>query len=278
MCINTQAIHTKATLTKGSMIMKLARFEDTKQRYISSFLLSSLFYFLLALFYSLHADKEELFKTQKEEFSRISLSTMVYQEPKPLPKQNMQKKPVVQKQTVVKEQVPKPVAKKAILPLPQTIEKPQEKPEEIKKESTKEPFAKELQTQAKTQKINELQKAQEETQALEKLQQKEMEQMLVAKKEKEAKQNLFIEQLRERINKNKSYPMTARRRGIEGFIEMGFILLANGHVKEIRYLSGKTLFESSAREAIQKSFPLDVDYNLFTFPKEFKIKLLYDII
>ena len=59
---------------------------------------------------------------------------------------------------------------------------------------------------------------------------------------------------------------------------MGFILLANGHVKDIHYLSGKTLFESSAIEAIEKSFPMDVDNNLFTFPKEFKIKLVYDII
>jgi periplasmic protein TonB len=256
--------------------MKLARFDDTKQRYISSFLLSSLFYFLLlALLYSLHADKEELFKTQKEEFSRISLSTMVYQEPKPLAKQNMQKKPVVQKQTVQKKQVPKPVAKKAV-PLPQqSIEKAQEKPIE---DVIEKPLADDLQTQQKTQKINELQKAQEEAEALQRLQQKEAEQMLLAKKEKEAKQNLFIEQLRERINKNKSYPMTARRRAIEGSIEMQFYLLRNGQVKDIRYISGKTLFESSAREAIQKSFPMDVDTNLFTFPKEFKIKLLYDII
>lgn len=264
-------------------MIQLARHENTKQRYISSFLLSSLFYSLiLALIYLLLLNQEEPFKTQKEEFSRIAISTMAFNEPKPLPKKIIQhetiQKPVIPKPIVEKKQVPKPVTKKAI-PLPQkTIEKVQEKPEETVEEVLKEPLTEEIQTQQKTQEINELQKAQEEAEALQRLQQREAEQMLVAKKEKEAKQNLFIEQLRERINKNKSYPMTARRRGIEGSIEMQFYLLHNGHVKDIRYISGKTLFEKSAIEAIQKSFPMDVDKKLFTFPKEFKIKLVYDII
>lgn len=242
-------------------MIQLANFENTKQRYISSFLLSSLFYFLLLgmLYFSL-LNTEEPFKAQKEELSRISLSTMIYQEPKPLPKQNVQKKPIVEK-----KQTPKPVVKKALPLPPQKIEKVQEQEPVLEKELIKE----ELQTQ---------EKLQEETQALERRKQKEAELLLVAKQEREAKQNLFVQELRDRINKNKSYPMTARRRGIEGSIEMQFYLLENGQVKDIRYLSGKTLFENSAIEAIQKSFPMDVDNKLFTFPKEFKIKLVYDII
>ncbi|MDY0121587.1 MAG: TonB family protein [Sulfurimonas sp.] len=242
-------------------MIQLANFENAKQRYISSFLLSSLFYFLLLgmLYFSL-LNTEEPFKAQKEEASRISLSMMIYQEPKPLPKQKVQKKPIVEK-----KQTPKPVAKKALPLPPQKIEKVQEQKPVLEQEPIKE----EMQTQ---------EKLQEETQALERRKQKEAELLLVAKQEREAKQNLFVQELRDRINKNKSYPMTARRRGIEGSIEMQFYLLENGHVKDIRYLSGKTLFENSAIEAIQKSFPMDVDNKLFTFPKEFKIKLVYDII
>lgn len=246
-------------------MIQLANFENTKQRYISSFLLSSLFYFLLlALLYFSLLNTEEPFKAQKEEVSRLSLSTMIYQEPKPLPKQTVQKKPkeAVQKPLVQK---PTPVAKKALPLPPQKIEKVQEQEPVLEKELIKE----ELQTQ---------EKLQEEIQALERRKQKEAELLLVAKQEHEAKQNLFVQELRERINKNKSYPMTARRRAIEGSIEMQFYLLENGQVKDIRYISGKTLFENSAIEAIQKSFPMDVDKKLFTFPKEFRIKLVYDII
>ena len=244
-------------------MIHLANFENTKQRYISSFLLSSLLYFLLlGLLYFFLLTKEEPFKTQKEELSRISLSTLTFQEPKPLPKQKVQKKPTEQK-PVLQRPV---VEKKQALPLPpQTVEKVLEQEPVLEQEVIKE----EMQTQ---------EKLQEEIQALERRKQKEAELLLVAKQEREAKQNLFVQELRDRINKNKSYPMTARRRGIEGSIEMQFYLLENGHVKDIRYISGKTLFENSAREAIQKSFPMDVDNKLFTFPKEFKIKLVYDII
>lgn len=249
--------------------MQLASYQNAKQRYMSSFLLSSLFYFLLlALLYFSLLNTEEPLKAQKEEVSRISLTTLSYQEPKPLPKQKVQNKPkeALQKPIVKKIQTPKPVTKK-VLPLP---------PQKVEKVLEQEPVLE--QELIKEQKVLEQKKLLEEAQALERRKQKEAELLLIAKQEREAKQNLFVQELRDRINKNKSYPMTARRRGIEGSIEMQFHLLENGQVKDIRYISGKTLFENSAIEAIQKSFPMDVDNTLFTFPKEFKIKLVYDII
>ena len=256
-------------------MLQLARFENTKQRYISSFLLSSLLFSLIqALLYLLLSNQEEPFKIQKEEFSRIAISTLVLNKPQEL------QKPITPKPVVEKKQIPKPNAKKAI-PLPQkTKEKPQETVEEI----LQEPLVEKLQTQQQIQKLDEDQKIQKQAKALERLQQRERERerekekMLLAKQEREAKQNLFIQQLRERINKNKSYPMSARRRSIEGSIEMQFYLLKNGQVKDISFISGKKTFQNSATEAIKKSFPIKVEQDLFTFPKKFQITLAYDII
>ena len=40
-------------------------------------------------------------------------------------------------------------------------------------------------------------------------------------------------------------------------------------------ISGKNVFKKSAIQAINKSFPIDVEESLFDFPKQFKIKIAY---
>jgi protein TonB len=90
-----------------------------------------------------------------------------------------------------------------------------------------------------------------------------------------ARQDRFLAHLAERINRNKSYPKSARRRGIEGSVKVGFQLSSDGNVGNITLISGKKVFEKSAFEAIAKSFPMEVDTAIFDFPKEFKVTLAY---
>ena len=101
------------------------------------------------------------------------------------------------------------------------------------------------------------------------------EKTLIAEQELQDKRNSFFLNLRELINKNKSYPNSARRRAIEGDVEVCFFVLENGNVKNITLISGKSIFKKSALEAIQKTFPINVDKTLFSFPKEFKITISY---
>ena len=90
-----------------------------------------------------------------------------------------------------------------------------------------------------------------------------------------ARQDLFLAHLVERINSNKTYPTTARRRAVEGDVKMAFHIFADGSVENIQMLSGKKIFKKSAYDAIAKSFPIDVDSTLFHFPKEFTISIAY---
>jgi len=91
----------------------------------------------------------------------------------------------------------------------------------------------------------------------------------------EAKKQNFIADLIKRINRNKSYPRVARRRSIQGTIEMKFIIQMDGRVKDIQVISGKNIFKKSAIKAIKSSFPINIDAKLFSFPKNFKIKINY---
>ncbi len=101
------------------------------------------------------------------------------------------------------------------------------------------------------------------------------EKTLIAEQELQERQKSFFLNLRELINKNKSYPNTARRRAVQGNVEVCFCILENGNVENIEQVSGKSIFKKSALQAIQRSFPIDVDKTLFSFPKKFKITISY---
>ena len=92
-----------------------------------------------------------------------------------------------------------------------------------------------------------------------------------------AKQNIFFANLKKRINKNKSYPKVARRRGIQGEINVEFTISANGNIADIKILEGRKLFHKSVKKAIEKSFPVEIPQELFSFPLTFSLKVLYKL-
>ena len=86
----------------------------------------------------------------------------------------------------------------------------------------------------------------------------------------------FINLIRNNINKNKSYPRIAKRRGMQGSVTVSFTLLANGKIVNL-VVRGKKVFRSSARRAVEKSFPMNVKNAPLVLPKKIKFTLRYQI-
>jgi protein TonB len=182
--------------------------------------------------------------------------------------------PIAKKVEVKKElplqETPKPIVKKTppkkVVPL-QKVE-PKQEPiqeiqpiEEVKEEVSESVVAEVQETSSEQVTQTAIQQVQEESHLLQ--------------DQRIAKQKAFYSELRALINKNKTYPNSARRRSIQGDIEMKFSVTSDGNVGDIKRVHGHHIFEASAREAIEKSFPIRVEKELFSYPKEFKITLVY---
>lgn len=240
------------------------------RRYLHSFLISSLFYSTLvaAIFYTVSADTYSYKKVQTENTASVRFSVVTAEVP--LPNPVVEEKPKIEKKRKPKTHKPK-IDKPKPKPKSETASKVDPKPlpqpqPELAPEPEQEPA----------------QKPEKETETTD--EQKPAAQHMVANTQKKhcinrdeikAKQNIFIADLIHRINKNKSYPRSARRRHVEGSVEVKFKVLADGNVKDIKVVSANRVFEESAMQAIHKSFPMKIDSSIFSFPKEFTINIEY---
>ena len=68
----------------------------------------------------------------------------------------------------------------------------------------------------------------------------------------------YRSQIIERINANKSYPKTARRRGIQGDVAVSFIVANDGSIINLECHGKTKLLTLSACEAVEKSLPFPV--------------------
>ena len=91
-----------------------------------------------------------------------------------------------------------------------------------------------------------------------------------------AKKNSVLNQLRAMINKNKTYPRIAQRRGMQGVVKARFTILSNGKVGTIS-LRGKKVFYKSARKAIERAFPINVKNAPLSLPTTVNLTLRYQI-
>jgi len=222
-------------------------------RYLSSFILSSLIYVSLfaGAFAFLSEDSNNYSDKNVNKPNVISVCMVNPEKPQPVKKKVSDKKvKKIKKKKIVKKPKPKPIPKKTI-----------PKKEIVKKEEKKEIVEEKIATQ--------------ESAEVPKQQVIANKKSNVTHDEIKAKQNIFFTKLRNKINENKSYPRSARRRGIQGSVEVKFHLCNDGNVKNIEFLSGKNIFKKSVIEAIEKSFPIEVDETLFVFPKEFKVSIDY---
>jgi len=74
----------------------------------------------------------------------------------------------------------------------------------------------------------------------------------------------YFNDIKTRINKNKSYPKRAIRRGVQGDTKVKFILSSKGELLSFKILEGKKIFNGSVQKAIKNSFPFLAPQDLFS--------------
>ena len=91
-----------------------------------------------------------------------------------------------------------------------------------------------------------------------------------------AEKNLFLSKLRTKINKHKSYPRIAQKRGMQGSVKVKFTILSIGKVGNIS-VSGPKIFHKSARNAVKSAFPIDTKNAPISLPSSINITLRYQM-
>jgi protein TonB len=86
--------------------------------------------------------------------------------------------------------------------------------------------------------------------------------------------NRFIANLKARINRNKSYPRIAQRRGVTGTVRVGFTILRSGGVGHIS-VHGPKLFHASAKTAVSRAFPINPSKTPFALPRRMTLTIRY---
>lgn len=91
-----------------------------------------------------------------------------------------------------------------------------------------------------------------------------------------AKKSAFLSKIRAKINRAKSYPNIARRRGIEGRVRVSFKILSSGRVGAIS-VSGARAFHNSAKSAVRRAFPINPKNAPISLPMSINLTLVYKI-
>ena len=226
-------------------------------RYFLSFIVSGVLYsaLIVSLLFAVNNDEEKVCHKKMEHINKVAVSLIAQQahaQKMPTPKKEVKKKTEPKK--IVQKPKPKPIVKEIVK------KEPIEKPKEVVKEVVEQEIVQEV--------------VQEEVVDNQEMQ-RQMQQMMVLK-EKELER--FTQYLIKKINENKHYPMTARRREIEGDVDVKFVVMADGEVMGIEVLEGKRIFRKPTYRAIKDSFPVDVSNTVLEFPHEFQIKLVYQLV
>jgi len=90
------------------------------------------------------------------------------------------------------------------------------------------------------------------------------------------KKSQFLSNLRAKINRKKSYPRIAQKRGMQGTVKVRFTILKNGQVGHIS-VSGPKVFHNSAKGAVKKAFPISVKNAPLRLPTTVNLKLRYQL-
>lgn len=84
--------------------------------------------------------------------------------------------------------------------------------------------------------------------------------------------------LRTRIKERLHYPASARRRGMEGSVDVRFTLLGNGTIKDISIQNGEAVFHNAVKTAVALSSGIEVPkYLADSLPKEMELTLEFKL-
>jgi len=74
--------------------------------------------------------------------------------------------------------------------------------------------------------------------------------------ERESAKKRYLAKLLAHIENNKFYPPAARRRRLEGWVQVRFTLEANGRISALDVSEGEQILRQAAREAVERALPL----------------------
>jgi len=254
-----------------------------KHRYKVSFLLTALLYIVPVIAYLYFLKQAIVSSSQpQKETIELALSRFVPEAPAadvpepvqqeylveeiPKPEEKVEKEEEAEEE-VIEEEVPEPEPEeKPVEQEPEPIVKETPLPKQVKKvveKPLKKPLEKPVKKQKKPQKKKRVHRKREISGG-------------GSPHYSAAQKNHFLAMIRQKIDRAKSYPRIARKKGMQGVVRVSFTILSDGHVGKIR-ISGPRIFHKSARQAIQRAFPVDVKKAPLRLPATVNLSLRYKL-
>jgi len=243
-----------------------------KSRYAISFLISILIYGVIGVLILNTAIETKATAADKgKTVIQIKQYTTTTPPPpqKQLKEQQTKKPPQQTKKTPqqTKKTPQKPIEKK----VQKVVETPQEKVVQAPKEVEQEPIEQEL----------EIEQAIDFDEEFVDLLHKNMNSMQHPKTQIQAQHNankdIFLYRLREEIEKHKTYPKIAARRGIEGSVKIKFTIDKTGAMKDLILDSTHKIFKKAVAEILDKVFPIEFDFVDVILPMNVELMLEYKL-
>ena len=237
-----------------------------KHRYKVSFSLTTLIYVSLFFAYIVFmGQKFVVSQKEKDKTINLSLSQFVPEcieeplEPEVEPIVEEEPEPEPEPEVVEPESIPEPVIeeKKFVEPVPVVLKKIEKKPEPkkvVKKKKPKKVVKKKVKKKAS----------------------RASSRRATSSRVDPNKKSQFLAKIRAKINRSKSYPRIARKRGMQGIIKIRFTILKNGRVGRIS-LTGPKVFHNSAKRAVKKAFPISVKNAPLSLPTTVNLTLRYQL-
>lgn len=253
-----------------------------KNRHFISYFSTTLIYILMISLF-IYTQKHSLVSSKKSEEKSIQLCMSSFQ-PEVVSTvdqvEQEQIEEVVQKEPELED---KPEPEEEPVEEPEVLKEPiEEKKPEVKEEVIPEPIMPKVTPKPVVKKVQKKpvvkKKPKKKTVKKKTAKKKQVRQKASARKMKSspAQKNQFLAAIREKINKHKSYPRIAKKRGMQGTVTVKFTILSSGKVGNIS-VSGPKVFHSSARNAVKSAFPISTKNVPISLPKSINIKLRYQI-
>lgn len=167
------------------------------------------------------------------------------------------------------EVIEEPIVEEALVVEPEIIKEPLPKEEtKIKEEIVPEPIVEKIIPKPEVKKKTRQKKVRKN----------QVNKKVSARKSKSSKaeKNKFLANIRAKINKHKSYPKVAKRRGMQGSVKVKFTILRSGKVGNIS-INGPKVFHNSARTAVKSAFPVNATKSPLKLPQSINLTLRYQL-
>ncbi len=240
-----------------------------KNRHFISYFSTTLIYLSIAgLFFYLEQQTLVAAKKSEEKTIQMCLSTFVPEVTPPIEEPVVEEEPVEEEPVIepeiIKEEEPEIIEEVIPEPIvPKVIPKP------VVKEVKKKPQVKKKEKKKKTKKKTVKKKRNKKKSAKKSVYARQS-------KSSKAEKNKFLNNIRVKIDKHKSYPRIAKKRRMQGSVKVRFTILRSGKVGNIS-LSGPKVFHNSARNAVKSAFPVNAKNAPISLPKNINLTLRYQI-